>query len=79
MSERSVFMMFIVMYFAIHLKLKDNLLNANEQVHKDSIKVILNEIINNPEQRQTCINLFATNFIQLFFESDQKFQIQPKM
>jgi len=41
-------MMFIVMYFAIHLKLKDNLLNANEQVHKDAMKVILNEIINTP-------------------------------
>jgi hypothetical protein len=67
-SEKSIFMMFMVMYLAVHLKLKDRL-DGDENDRKLAVKQILSEFIRNPEKRQICIQLFENRFKTLFFEA----------
>ena len=67
-SERSIFMMFMVMYLAVHLKLKDNL-DGDESQRKLAMKQILSEFIGNPEKRSICIEIFEKRFRTLFFET----------
>ncbi len=59
-SDKSIFMMFITMYFAIHLKLKD------DQHKKNYIKQLMSEIINDPVKRVRCIEMFESKFHDLY-------------
>ena len=63
-QDKSVFMMFVMMYFGIHLKLK----SENDQDKKDQIKLLLNDLIKNPEKRKYCIEMFETRFNHLFLQ-----------
>jgi hypothetical protein len=67
-SEKSIFMMFMTMYLAVHLKLKDNL-DGDESQRKLAMKQILSEFIGNPEKRYVCIEMFEKRFRTLFFET----------
>lgn len=66
--EKSIFMMFVMMYFAVHLKLRDNLKSLDESVRKDAVKQILSEAIRNPEKRRMCIEMFESKFRKMFIE-----------
>lgn len=61
-SDKSIFMMFITMYFAIHLKLDI----PNDENKKTHIKQIMTEMINDPEKRLKCIQLFQSKFQDLY-------------
>jgi hypothetical protein len=66
--EKSIFMMFVMMYFAVHLKLKDELRSLDHSVRKDAVKQILSEAIRNPDTRQKCIQMFESKFRTMFIE-----------
>jgi hypothetical protein len=65
-SDKSIFMMFITMYFAIHLKLKD------DQYKKTYIKQLMSEIINDPIKRVQCIEMFESKFHDIYNSSKIK-------
>ncbi|NBP13607.1 hypothetical protein EBU95_04300 [bacterium] len=65
-SEKSIFMMFVIMYFAVHLKIKNNVFVMPEEERKQVIKQILTEFIRNPEKRTLCIQHFERQFRTLF-------------
>uniref|UniRef100_A0A6C0H6R5 Uncharacterized protein n=1 Tax=viral metagenome TaxID=1070528 RepID=A0A6C0H6R5_9ZZZZ len=65
-SEKSIFMMFVIMYFAVHLKIKNNVFVMPEEERKQVIKQILSEFIRNPEKRTLCIRHFERQFRTLF-------------
>lgn len=59
-SDKSIFMMYITMYFAIHLKLKD------DENKKHYIKQIMSEIINDPAKRSKVIEMFEAKFHDIY-------------
>lgn len=59
-SDKSIFMMYITMYFAIHLKLKDD---ENKKLY---IKQIMSEIINDPNKRTKVIEMFESKFHDIY-------------
>lgn len=61
--DKSIFMMYITMYFAIHLKLKD------DKNKKHYIKQIMSEIINDPLKRSKVIEMFESKFHDVFNSS----------
>lgn len=69
-SEKSIFMMFVIMYFAIHLKIRNNVFVMPEQERKQVIKQILTEFIRNPEKRTLCIRHFESQFRNMFKDND---------
>ena len=69
-SEKSIFMMFVIMYFAIHLKIKNNVFVMPEEQRKQVIKQILTEFIRNPEKRSLCIHHFESQFRNMFKDND---------
>lgn len=64
-TDKSVFMMFIMMYFGIHLKLE----TQNDEVKKQQIKLLLTDLIRDPEKRKYCIEMFQNKFNNVFLES----------
>jgi len=69
-SEKSIFMMFVIMYFAIHLKIKNNVFVMPEEERKQAIKQILTEFIRSPEKRTLCIHHFESQFRNMFKDDD---------
>lgn len=67
-DDKSLFLMFAMMYYSIHLSLPENLDNQDK---KNQIKIFMNELIQNPEKRLFCIEMFATKFQDLFKKDDQ--------
>lgn len=67
-GDKSVFLMFIMMYFCIHLKLE----NENNDIKKDNIKILMSDIINDPEKRKLCLELFESKFHNLFLQSSKE-------
>lgn len=65
-TDKSIFMMFVVMYYSIFLKLD----NKDKEIKRSQIKILMNEFIQDPEKRKFCIELFATKF-QDIFSSDE--------
>jgi hypothetical protein len=66
-EEKNIFMMFIIMYFAVHLKVRDTLYNCfSESERKNALKNILSHILRNPEQRTACLQMFETQFRSMF-------------
>ena len=61
-NDKSVFLMFVMMYFGIHLKLDNN----NDNIKKDQIKILMTELIKDPAKRQFCIKMFETKFQDIF-------------
>lgn len=72
-SDKSVFLMFVMMYFCIHLKLKhpddDTKDNTDDHVKREQIKVILSEVIRDSDKRRLCINMFQSKFQDLFISN----------
>lgn len=67
-GDKSVFLMFIMMYFCIHLKLEKD----NNDVKKDNIKILMSDIINDPEKRRLCLDLFESKFHNLFLQNSKE-------
>lgn len=67
-QDKSTFMMFIIMYFGIHLKLE----TKDDDTKKTQIKMLLTELIRDPEKRRYCIELFQSKFNNLFLESSSE-------
>jgi hypothetical protein len=67
-GDKSVFLMFVMMYFCIHLKLE----KENNDVKKDNIKILMSDIINDPEKRRLCLELFESKFHNLFLQSSKE-------
>jgi hypothetical protein len=65
-SDKSIFMMFVVMYLTIHVKLKDSFLIMSKQEQKETIKTILTEFIRDPSKRQACLYMFENKFRSIF-------------
>lgn len=61
-NDKSVFLMFIMMYFGIHLKLD----KSNDDIKKDQIKILMTELIKDPYKRQFCIEMFENKFQDVF-------------
>lgn len=61
-NDKSVFLMFIMMYFGIHLKLD----KSNDDIKKDQIKILMTELIKDPYKRQFCIEMFENKFQDFF-------------
>jgi hypothetical protein len=78
-SEKSIFMMFVVMYFAVHLKIKSNIFAMSDTERKETIKQILTEFIRNPEKRSLCIQHFESKFRYLFHESSAAIDFLPQL
>lgn len=64
--DKSIFLMFVVMYFGIHLKLE----NSNKEEKKTQIKLLMTDFIKDPIKRKMCINIFEEKFHNSFL--DQK-------
>ena len=67
-SDKSVFLMFIMMYFGIHLKLE----KENDDFKKNKIKLLMTDLIRDPEKRKYCIEMFESKFHSTFFEGSNK-------
>jgi hypothetical protein len=67
-GDKSVFLMFMMMYFCIHLKLEKD----NNDVKKDNIKILMSDIINDPEKRRLCLDLFESKFHNLFLQNSKE-------
>ena len=67
-SDKKTFLMFVMMYFGIHLKLE----NENDEMKKQQIKILLTDFIRDPEKRKCCIEMFETKFNNSFLESSSK-------
>lgn len=67
-SDKSIFMMYIMMYFGIHLKLE----NENNETKKTQIKLLLTDLIKDHEKRKYCIEMFQNKFQNVFLESSSK-------
>ena len=61
-SDKKTFLMFVMMYFGIHLKLE----NENDEMKKQQIKILLTDFIRDPEKRKCCIEMFETKFKPVF-------------
>ena len=59
-DDKRTFLMFIIMYFCSYLSLDDNMNN------KQNMKILLSNLLLNPENRKKCIDLY------LKFESSIK-------
>jgi hypothetical protein len=66
-NDKSVFLMFIMMYYSIYLKLD----NKDKEMKKTQIKILMNELIQDHEKRSFCIEMFASKFQDIFNSSDQ--------
>lgn len=64
-QDKSIFMMYVMMYFGIHLKLE----KENDEVKKEQIKVLMTDLIRDPEKRKFCIEIFESRFHNAFVES----------
>ena len=62
--DKSIFLMFVVMYFGIHLKLE----NKNKDEKKQQIKYLMTEFIKDPVKRKMCIDIFRDKFHDSFLE-----------
>jgi hypothetical protein len=69
-SDKSIFMMFVMMYLTVHVKLKDSFIIMSKQEKKDTIKTILTEFIRDPSKRQACLYMFENKFKTLFNSSN---------
>jgi hypothetical protein len=68
-TDKNTFLMFIMMYFGIHLKLS----SENDIQKKYQIKTILSDLIRDPEKRRICIEMFESKFHDTFtFNSTKK-------
>ena len=56
-EDKRVFMMFLMTYFYSYLCIPD--CNKNNKI-KQNLKEFLNELINNPDKRLKCIELYTT-------------------
>ncbi len=72
-DDKSVFLMFILMYFASHLKVKTVLNNKTPLERKEIIKKLLEDVISDPSKRALCIRAFDKKFR---FLSDDHKQLQ---
>lgn len=61
-TDKSIFLMFVMMYYSIHVSLKTDNTNVDKEMKKSQIKILMNEFIQDPQKRQFCIELFATKF-----------------
>lgn len=61
-NDKSIFLMFVMMYFGIHLKLD----KENDDIKKDQIKILMTELIKDPTKRQFCIEMFENKFQDIF-------------
>ena len=71
-GDKSVFLMFVMMYFGIHLKLD----NSNDQVKKEQLKLMLSDIVKDHNKRQICIQMFHEKMQDIFnfnVENETKF------
>lgn len=57
-DDKKTFLMFVMMYFGIHFKLE----NENDKVKKEQIKLILTDLIRDPESRRCCVEMFESKF-----------------
>jgi hypothetical protein len=64
-EDKSIFMMYVMMYFGIHLKLE----KENDQLKKQQIKLLMTDLIRDPEKRKYCIEMFEARFHNAFVES----------
>jgi hypothetical protein len=64
-QDKSIFMMYVMMYFGIHLKLE----RENDEIKKEQIKVLMTDLVRDPEKRKFCIELFENRFHNAFVES----------
>ena len=55
-SDKSVFMMFVNIYFMAYIHTQEQL-QLDSQNHKQVLKNLLNDAFSNPEKRQMCISL----------------------
>lgn len=62
--DKKVFLMFVMMYFVVHLQLEDS------SDKKDIIKNTLNELIGDKEKRKLFVNFFANKFDEIEFTED---------
>ena len=69
-SDKSIFLMFVMMYFGIHLKLEQE----NDDTKKKQIKLMLSDIIRDHDKRRLCIEMFESKMQDIF-----KFNINDKI
>jgi hypothetical protein len=67
-EDRSIIMMYILMYFTVHVKLKEQLVNMTNAERRNTIKTVLSDIIRDPEKRSVCLQMFENKFRTLFQE-----------
>ncbi len=67
-SDKSIFMMFVVVYFIINLKLRTSSI-GEDPFNKQKIKDIMSSVIGDAHKRKACLDLFESHFRQFFTPS----------
>jgi hypothetical protein len=67
-QDKSIIMMYILMYFTVHVKLKEQLSKMTHNERRDTIKTVLSDIIRDPEKRRMCLQMFENKFRVMFQE-----------
>ena len=67
--DKKVFLMYITMYFIIHLQIEENKDNDNQN-KKELIKSMLNDLISNKDKRKMFIEFFGEKFQEIEFTQD---------
>lgn len=67
-SDKSIFMMYIMLYFGIHLKLE----SENDEIKKNQIKILLTDLIKDHNKRRLCIEMFQSKFQNVFSVATSK-------
>lgn len=71
-DEKSIFMMFVMMYFVINVKVQTE--SQTTAVTKEQIKDVMTQIIGDYDKRRTCLQMFEPYFRQ-FFNDTEKIEI----
>ena len=81
--DKSIFMMFVLMYFVVNIKLQsaiDNQQLKSDNVQtKEHIKNIMTHIIADGEKRKACLQMFESYFRQFFNKNATVFHQKLKI
>ena len=78
-NDKSIFLMFVMMYYSIQVSLKDTDIdkyNTNKEMKKSHIKFLMNELIQDPEKRKFCIEVFASKFQDIIKTNENDNEIE---
>lgn len=75
-NDKSVFLMFIMMYYGIHLQLDKQ---DDDNFKREQIKILMTDLIRDPQKRQFCIEVLNTfSTIKPIQKNDERLFLENK-